>query len=292
VRRARAGERLQARLLAGFNALTASLPLDVASAIGGALGRTIGPRLGITKRARLNLERALPNLPPAERERIIRRMWDNLGRVVGEYGHLSKLRCFGPESRVEVVGTEHLDRALALGQRVIFFSGHFGNWEIASVAAVQYGLKVAQVYRAANNPAVEAVMLAFRNSLGVEPISKGAAGARRIIAALRGGKILAMLVDQKMNDGIAVPFFGRDAMTAPAIAELGLRYDCAMLPARVDRLGGANFRLTVFPPLALTPSGNRQADIRAIMIEVNRLIEDWVREQPERWFWLHRRWSD
>jgi KDO2-lipid IV(A) lauroyltransferase len=291
-RHATFAERLQARLVSGFYAVSAALPLDLASLIGGTLARLIGPRLGITRRARRNIERALPELTPAARERVIRRMWENLGRVAAEYGHLTRLKCFGPETRVEVLGSDHLDRALASGKPVIFFTGHFGNWEVAGVAAVQYGLDFAQVYRAANNPAVEAVMLAFRRSLGGDPISKGAAGARRIIAALRSGKTLAMLVDQKMNDGIAVPFFGRDAMTAPALAELGLRYDCALLPVRVDRTGGAHFRLTVFPPLELKRSGDRQADIRAVMVDVNTMLEAWIREQPEQWFWLHNRWPD
>jgi Kdo2-lipid IVA lauroyltransferase/acyltransferase len=278
--------------LIGFHTIAGALPLDFVSDIFGAVARVVGPRLGITRRARRNIERALPELTAAEHERIIRRMWDNLGRTAAEYAHLNRIKCFGPGARVEVLGTEHLDRALALGKPVFFFSGHFGNWEIACVAAVQYGLDVAQVYRAANNPAVEAFMLEFRRSLGVDPISKGAAGARRIIGALRGGKTLAMLVDQKMNDGIPVPFFGRDAMTAPALAELGLRYGCALLPGRVDRIGGAHFRLTVFPPIEIEKGESRREKILAIMTDVNRVIEGWIRERPEQWFWLHRRWPD
>lgn len=273
-------------------AATAALPLDIASAIGGALGRAVGPHLAVTRRAWHNLDIALPHLSVEARRRIIRRMWDNLGRNAAEYAHLPRLKCFGPGARVEVVGLEHVDRAVARGKPVIFFSGHFGNWEVASVAAVQYGFNVAQIYRAANNPDVEAMMRDSRKSLGVEPISKGAAGARRVIAALRAGKSLAMLVDQKMNDGIAVPFFGRPAMTAPALAELALRYDCTVLPARVDRLDGARFRLSVFQALQFDRSGDRQADIRRAMAAVNRCLEDWIRERPEHWLWLHRRWAE
>ncbi len=285
-------QRLGARCAAGLLAAMAALPLDVASALGGAIARAIGPYLAVTRRARRNLDIALPQLSPRARRRIIRAMWDNLGRVLAEYAHLSRLRCFGPGARVEVVGTDHVDRAIADGKPVIFFSGHFGNWEVASLAAVQYGMDVAQIYRAANNPRVEAIMLDLRKSLGVEPISKGAAGARRIIAALRAGRSLAMLVDQKMNDGIAVPFFGRPAMTAPALAELALRYDCTVLPARVERLGGARFRLTVLAPLEFDRSGDRRTDIHKAMTAVNRCLEDWIRERPDQWLWLHRRWPE
>lgn len=95
-----------------------------------------------------------------------------------------------------------------------------------------------------------------------------------------------------MNDGIAVPFFGRPAMTAPALAQFALRFDCPVVPARVERLGGARFRLTIQPPLEIQKSGDRQADVLAAMTEVNRIIEGWVRDRPDQWLWLHRRWPD
>lgn len=283
---------LEARVMAAFFAAMAILPLDLASAAGGAIARLIGPRLAVTRRALRNLALVLPQLSDAERRRVIRDMWDNLGRIAAEYPHLSRLKCFAPGTRVEVVGMRHIDRAVARGRPLIFFSGHFGNWEVASVAIRQYGVELVQVYRGANNPELEATMRQLRRSLGVEPVRKGAAGARRIIAALRQGRNLALLVDQKMNDGIAVPFFGREAMTAPAMAELALRYDCSMLPMRVDRLRGARFRFTIFPALDFARSGDRHADVRAVMAEVNRRLEDWIRERPGQWFWLHRRWPE
>jgi hypothetical protein len=187
----------------------------------------------------------LPGLGDPEYRRILRVMWDNLGRVFGEYPHLSRIRCFGPGALVEVVGTEHVDAVS--GRPIIFFSGHFGNWEIGYLAARQYGLAVSPVYRAVNNPAVDAIMLGFRRATGVEPIAKGAAGARRIIAAMRDGRALTMLVDQKMNDGIPVKFFGRDAMTAPAGTRAEIRRGAPAGPGRTagwrpvpgDRAAGA-----------------------------------------------------
>jgi KDO2-lipid IV(A) lauroyltransferase len=218
-------------------------------------------------------------------------MWDNLGRVAAEYPHLRAIRVFEPGGRIETSGFEHVDRARATGRRMIFFSGHLANWEIAALAAGQYGIDIAQVYRAANNPLVDRLVARLRGELG-ELIPKGALGSRRAVAALRRGGHLSMLVDQKLNDGIAVPFFGRPAMTAPALALLALHYDCDVLPARVERLGGARFRLTIHPPLPLPKSGDRAADAAALMTAVNRTLEGWIRERPEQWFWLHRRWPD
>src|SRR6266403_2271003 len=267
------------------------LPLDWASAVGGAVARRIGPSLAISERARRNLRRAFSGLSEIEIERIVAGMWDNLGRVAAEYPHLREIRVFEAGGWVETHGVEHMDRAVAAGRRMIIFSGHIANWEIGLLAAVQYGISVAQIYRAANNPLGDRMITRFRGDAG-ELIPKGTVAARRALAVLRRGAHLTMLADQKMNDGIPVPFFGRPAMTASALAALALRFDCDVLPARVERLGGARFRLAIFPPLPLPRSGDHHADIAALMSQVNSILEEWVRDRPEQWFWLHRRWPD
>ena len=204
------------------------LPVERASALGGMLARLIGPRLGVTNRARRNLRCAFPELEEGEIERIIVRMWDNLGRIAAEYPHLRNIRVFDPSGLVETHGFEHMDRAVAAGRRMIIFSGHIANWEIGMLAAVQYGIRVSQIYCAANNPLVDRIIRRFRGDAG-ELIPKGAAGARGAFAALHRGEHLTLLADQKLNDGIAASFFGRPAMTAPALALLALRFDCDVL---------------------------------------------------------------
>jgi Kdo2-lipid IVA lauroyltransferase/acyltransferase len=287
----RPSHRLEAWAAVAAFAAMGALPIDFASAIGGALGRLIGPFLGISGQARRNLQRALPELSERELDRIIAAMWDNLGRVAAEYPHLRGIRVFEPGGRVETHGFEHMDRAVASGRRMIIFSGHIANWEIGMLAAVQYGITVAQIYRAANNPLVDRMITRFRGDAG-ELIPKGAVAARRAIATLRSGAHLTMLADQKLNDGIPVPFFGRPAMTTSALASLALRFDCDVLPARVERLRGAHFRLTVFPALPLPRSGNPHADVAALMAQVNAILESWIRDRPGEWFWVHRRWPD
>ena len=222
------------------------LPLDRASALGGALARRIGPFLGVSKHARRNISRAFPELSGTEIGRVVAGMWDNLGRVAAEYPHLRKIRVFEACGRIETHGFEHVDRAVATGRRMI---GHIANWEIAMLAGIQHRISVAQIYRAGNNPLLDRMITRFRGDEG-ELIPKGRIAARRAIAALRRGTHLTLLADQKTNDGIPVPFFGRPAMTAPALAVLALRCDCDVLPAWVERLDGAHFRLTIFPPHA------------------------------------------
>jgi KDO2-lipid IV(A) lauroyltransferase len=280
--------RVEAFFVAVFFGLCRILPLDLASWFGGWLGRRIGPGLGATAQARANLAAALPELPPEAIDRIVRGMWDNLGRVAAEYPHLRRIRVFPNDGRVEIRGLPHIERALKEGRRMVLFSGHLANWEISGLAAGQYGIAGALVYRTANNPFVDRMIVRHRGWPG-EVIPKETVG-RRGVAALRRGAHLFILVDQKLNEGIPVPFFGRDAMTAPTVALLAARFDCDLLPIRIERVGGARFRVTVEPPLPLRATGNRAADIAAVMAEVNTTLERWIRERPEQWFWVHRRW--
>ena len=268
------------------------LPVAWASGLAGALARAIGPRLAVSRRARQNLRRALPDLTDERVEDAVRGMWDNLGRVAAEYAHLGRYRVYEPGGRIEMVGAENIRRYGAPGERAIFFSGHFGNWEVATLAVTQAGLGVAEIYRAANNPIVDGIINHARSVVGSELVPKGTIAARRALAALKGGRHIAMLVDQKMNDGIPVPLFGRDAMTAPALAKFALHFKCAVVPVRVDRLPHARFRITAEPPLSYRRTGDAARDELALLTQVNQVLERWIREKPDHWFWLHRRWPE
>lgn len=283
---------LEAALLTLAYHLFAALPFDLASAIGGWIARTLGPHLTVTKTAVGNLKRAFPEKSDGEIAHIVRGMWDNLGRVAGEYPHLDELELYEPGGRVEVVGAEYVDLLRDDGKAGIFFSAHFGNWELASMSATQRDLPLTRIYRPPNNPLADRLIRRARRHITGELLPKGSEGARRAIEIVRGGGHLGMLVDQKMSDGIPVPFFGREAMTAPALAQIALRFRCPVVPARVERVGGARFLITIYPPLKMPDSGDRQADVKAAMALVNRTIEGWIRERPEQWLWLHRRWPD
>lgn len=268
-----------------------AMPLPWASALGGFAARTIGPRAGASKRARINLRRAMPELDESQIEKIVRGMWENLGRVFAEYPHLGKFQIYGANSRVEVVGYTPRDYPPKPGQTYLFWSAHYGNWEILTLAATQAGLKAGAIYRAANNPIVDRLIRRARTVFGIELIPKGVTG-RRAIAALRKGAHLCLLIDQKMNTGIPVPFFGRDAMTEKVLARLALRYDCVVIPARVERIAGAKFRVTCDPPMEVRRTGDDDADALNLMTRINARLEEWIRQRPEQWFWLHRRWPD
>lgn len=259
------------------------LPLDMASNLGGWIGRSLGPRLGASKKVRRNLALAMPELSAAQRDAITTGMWDNLGRVMAEYPHLGELDA----SRVEVIGKEHLDAVLAQKRPLLMVSGHLANWEVIPVTATNHGLDPQLIYRHANNPYVEKLLSRARSVGSTRLARKGVEGARSVHGALRNSEVVGMLVDQKHNRGLAIPFFGQPAMTAPAVAELALKYSAPIIMGRLERLDGARFRVTIDPPLDVS-SGN----VTEILTRINARLEEWIRLRPEQWLWLHKRWSD
>jgi KDO2-lipid IV(A) lauroyltransferase len=234
-----------------------------ASNLGGAVARTIGPWLPVSKVADRNLRMAMPELDAAARRRVIRGVWENLGRTVAELPHVPGLRATAEGPGWVAEGCDFLSDMGAQTGPALFVSGHIGNWEVLPAVAQSYDIKMSSFYRAAENPGVDKLIITLRQSVVGEAIpqfSKGAIGARMAMSFLRDGGKLGMLVDQKMNDGIPAPFFGRTAMTAPAASAFALRFRCPVVIAYVERIGPMRFRMLCDKPLDLPDTGDRQAD--------------------------------
>ncbi len=272
--------------------LLRALGASRASDLGGMVGRLLGPWLPVSRIARVNLRLAFPDRDEAWRARVVRAMWDNLGRTAAELACLDQI--VADPAAVEVSGAEHFDAAGRAGGPAILVSGHFANWEIELPLAARRGVVPGVVYRAIANPHLDALVAAIRTrAMGGRAVMlpKGSAGARATLAHLRAGGVVGMLVDQKMNDGIAARLFGLTAMTAPAAAHLALRFRCPLIPARAMRAGSARFRLEVLPPIPLPEAKDRHAAVAELTQRLNDLIEAWARERPAEWLWVHRRFD-
>ena len=265
------------------------VPLDAASAIGGAFGRLVGPLTPAHRTARRNLEIAFPDQTPAWRAAVLRNSWDNLGRTAAEFSHMDRI---SPESgRLEIVGLERLHALAAEGRPAVLVGGHFANWECLARAIVASGVPTQITYRAANNPYIDRAIIDSRRRYGVRLFApKGGDGSREILEAMGRGESVGIMNDQKFNGGVPVPFFGVEAMTAPGPTRLALRFCGEFQPMSVQRLKGARFRVTVYPPIPLERTGDRAADIRHGVETITAFIEARVREKPEDWFWVHKRW--
>ncbi|MFN3669255.1 MAG: lysophospholipid acyltransferase family protein [Brevundimonas sp.] len=282
--------RLEALAFAGFVGLMRLLGVERASALGGWLLRTLGPRTGTQRTVMRNLRIAFPEMDPAARERLALDQWEQTGRSFAETAVMDLLV---KEDRIEVVGLERLHAIRDSGRPAVFVGGHFANIETMAATITGAGVNCQITYRAANNPYVDAQIIAARARYGVKLFApKGGDGARELLAGLARGESVALMNDQKFSEGPEVAFFGQPVNAAPGPSRLALRFGTALQPMSVVRLPGVRFRVTMYDPIELERTGDRSADIARGVQAVTRFIEDRVRERPVDWFWVHKRWPD
>lgn len=264
---------------------------QTSSNVAAEIAKFVGKKISVQKLAYKNLSNAMPELAESQKEKILDDMWDNLGRIVGEYGHIAKCPTGEIESLIEMSQEtrQNIEQAKRSGKGGIIFGGHLGNWEVGPKLFMKNGLQVSTVYRPLNNPYVEKLTAALR---GVELIGKSTQGSRKIIDVIRKGGFVIILADQKISEGEAVKFFHADAVTTTSIARIALKYDVPLFPARSIRLGkNFKFRVEVEKPLAIEKTGDVNFDLLQLTRSVNCKLEEWIRQYPAQWFWVHNRWK-
>jgi len=282
-------------LVRGVFAILRGLGPERASNLGGALARTFGPLFPAHGTALSNLRAAFPRKSETEIRAIAKGAWENLGRTGAEYAHLGMLFDYDyhnphADGRVEVEGIEHFIALKDDGRPGLIFSAHLGNWELPAICAARYGLDATAVFRAPNDPAVARAVHEVRSQTmgGLEAARAG--GAFAMQGVLERGGHLGMLIDQHFTRGVAVTFFGRAALTNPILAKFARQYDCPVHGVRVIRRPGLRFKLELTPPLDLPRDADGLVDVAGAMAAMTSLVEDWVRENPAQWLWMHRRW--
>ena len=255
------------------------------SAFGGWVVGIIGPRTSKHRIAKIGLKTAFPDASDAQIDIWLREQWDNTGRTFAEFPIMHRLDVFGEKSPITITGLEHLETLRDTQSAAVIVTGHFANWEIMAAVLTQSKLPVQITYRKINNPHIDARVRQQREAYGTKLLvpKSGARGARQLLAALSSGESVALLNDQKFNEGIAVPFFGVDAMTAPGPTRLALKSGAPLLLLSITR-DKSRFHMTIEPP------GDKTRDIENGVAMITRFTEDRIRENPGQWFWVHRRW--
>jgi KDO2-lipid IV(A) lauroyltransferase len=268
---------------------------DLAADLGGFVTRSIGPHLKQHRIALENLRATFPDKSETEVQRIARGAWDCLGRTGMEYPSLGQLVDYDhdnprPDGRVEVSGIEHFIALRDDGEPGIIFSAHLANWELPAIIATRYGLQVTAVFRPPNEPAARRLVEEIRRETmgGLEASRPGAAFALRKV--MDDGGHVGMLIDQHFSRGVPVPFLGRPAVTNPVLAMLARQFDCPVHGVRVIRLPGHRFRLELTPPLDLPRDPDGRINVAGATAAMTEVVASWVREYPEQWLWMHRRW--
>jgi KDO2-lipid IV(A) lauroyltransferase len=259
--------------------------------------RTFGPWLPENKIGRDNLVAAFPEKSSAEIDQILRGVWDNLGRLGAEFAQLDRIWDWDPAfpDRINriVITRQQIDRYRALandGKPALVFAAHLANWELPAICAATYQLESAVLYRRPNIPAIDRWLAKTRGANMGELINTGLDAPVRVAQALERGAHVGMLVDQYYVRGVEVTFFGRKTRANPLLARLARHFDCPIYGTRVIRLPGHRLQPELSDEIKPVRDADGKVDIAGTMQIITTIVEGWVREHPEQWLWLHRRW--
>lgn len=285
---------IQAQIAKLFLTLYRLAGLRMGSWLGSLLGATLGKIARERHIAADNLRQALPHLSEVEQKRVLAQCWRQLGRLVGEFPHMEKI-AREADSRVQIIGAEHVKAALPNGGAAMFLSGHFSNWELMMLGIQRLAGKTGSLYRRANNPYMEAWVISQRSAFMPVQIPKGSDGAKVMIKLLKDGTSLGVLVDQKLGRGDPIDFFGRATKAPSASIKLARRFGIPIIPTvirrREDGPDKVHFVQHFFPAIEVPKTDNMQHDIDTAMRQVYDHLEQWISERPEEWFWQHDRWK-
>jgi Kdo2-lipid IVA lauroyltransferase/acyltransferase len=258
--------------------------------------RRVGPRLREHRIGRANLTAAFPEKSAAEIEDILAGVWDNLGRVGAEIAHLDRLWDYDQTRKMRgriLDSDESLARVCALrddNMPALIFAAHLSNWELAAIGATAFGLNTTVLYRRPNLGAVADALIKLRAGSMGTLVPTGLDAPVKLMRTLEAGGHVALLVDQYNVQGVDVTFFGRKTKANPLIARLARHFDCPIHGVRVIREGRHNYRLDLSEALTVPRDAEGKPDIVGTMQAITDMVEKWVREHPEQWLWLHRRW--
>jgi Kdo2-lipid IVA lauroyltransferase/acyltransferase len=257
--------------------------------------RLVGPLTRENTMAAASIAAALPEKSETERAAILQGAWDNFAKVIVEFVFLEELAAsFDPanptEGKVTVSGVDQFVALRDDGKPAVIVAAHLANFEILGVVARKFGLKSVLPFRAPGNFRMAEDVLARREALMGHLVENSRGASFEIAAALDRGEHLGMLVDQRLGGGIDLSFFGRPALTNPLAAKFARQYDCPVHGARTIRMPGGRLHLELTPPIALPRDAEGLIDVVAATAAINLIVEGWVREHPDQWFWLHDRW--
>jgi len=284
---------LQAALALLFIWIFRRLGLSLGAKLAGVAVLSFGRYTREHKLADVNMAAALPELTPQQRKNALRYMWHNIGHVLAEMAHMKRIVAQA-ERRLHVHGSEHLRTLKESGKPFVVVSAHTGNWEINMVVLQQMGFEAGAIYRASNNPILDKWIVDQRAGYMSHQIPKGAEGSKQMIRLLKNGVSLGALVDQRLNTGDPIKFFGRSTHAPSAAVKLAHRFDLMVVPMRVCRQTNkpdtAYFDVHVEAPFQVRQSDDRQGDTDRAMKHIYSRFEAWISDRPAEWFWVHDRW--
>jgi len=264
-----------------------------ASSLGSILGKSIGPLFRSKHITKQNIKTGLGNMCEKKEAEIIDSMWSNIGRTFAEYVFLKDFKLNKTNfDHIKINDSNYLSEIKKNNEPVIFYSGHFANFELMAMELDKFGIKCAAIYRPLNNFFLNPLMEYLRMKyICPNQIPKGRMGMREIISKVKDGYSIALMVDQRVSEGPRILFFNKPAHTTTIPAQLALKYNCKLVPISLERKEGPNFEMTIHEPYKIEKTGNDEEDTKNITLKINQVIEKMILNNPTQWIWSHNRWK-
>jgi Kdo2-lipid IVA lauroyltransferase/acyltransferase len=264
------------------------LGLKFASYLSSKIMSFVGPIFRSKDLIKTNILKALPDLNDKEIENISKKMWSNYGRILAEYIFIKKFRRTSLNNNIKINGQEILDKIKKNNEPVIFISGHFNNFELMAMHIEKSGISLAAVYRPLNNKFLNLIMEKIRKEhICKNQIKKGITGTKQLLSFFKRGSSIALMIDQRVSQGIESNFFKQKAFTTTIPAQFVKKFKCKVVPIYIERTKDVNFNLTIHNPIEYSDNDS----IESITLNLNVLLEKMILKNPEQWIWSHNRWK-
>ena len=260
----------------------------ISSNFGGKLFEIVGPLFRSKQLIHSNILKAMPNSNMKNIKNITKLMWNNYGRVFAEYVFIKNFRYGKLNSRIEIEGQDILDKIKKFNKQVVFISGHFANFELMALHLEKSGIPLSTIYRPLNNIFLNKIMERIRNKYICEKqIKKGIGGMKKLIKLKKDNYSTALMIDQRVSEGIKSNFFNKEAFTTTIPSQLVKKFKIPVVPIFIERIDNINFKIIIKEPISFT----EEDSIKKITDELNIILEKMILQKPGQWIWSHNRWK-
>ena len=264
------------------------LGFKLASSLGGLIGRLVGPLFRSKKKILSNISKALPEIEEKNTELIVKKMWENYGRILAEYMFIKNFRNSKYKKFLTIEGQEILNELKDSKEPVVFISGHFNNFELMAMQIEKSGINLAAIYRPLNNIFLNKIMEKIRTKyICRKQIKKGGSGTRELLESFKNNYSIAIMIDQRVSESIKVDFFNQKASTTTIPAQLFKKFGSKIVPIYIERINGVYFKMTINKPVSF----DKESTIEEITLNLNKWLEKMILINPDQWIWSHDRWK-
>jgi len=264
------------------------LGFKLASSLGGLIGKFFGPFFRSEKKIISNINKALPEIEEKNAKSIVKKMWENYGRILSEYIFIKNFRNSKYKDLLTIEGQKILDELKQSRKPVVFISGHFNNFELMAMQIEKSGINLAAIYRPLNNIFLNKIMENIRTKyICRKQIKKGKSGTRELLELFKKNYSIALMIDQRVSEGIKSDFFNQKASTTTIPAQLVKKFGCKVVPIYIERKNGIYFKITINEPITF----NKETTIDEITLNLNKWLEKMILINPSQWIWTHGRWK-